>query len=356
MEQNNINSEVIDLREVFKKLWSKKKLFVKVLSIVFVLSCLWIFPQPRFYTTSVSLAPESSAAIEGGALSSLASSFGVNIGGMASNDAFYPLLYPDVIASSNFIVSLFDIRVKNADGDIDTDYYTYLTQYQKKNIYTEPFRWMRRKIKSLLPKEKKLTIGGENGKANPFCLSEEQDAVVELIKSSISCDVDIKTEVITIKVDDQDKLICACLADSVRERLQKFIIDYRTQKARHDLEYYQSLADEAKAKYESSSKAYADYCDTHSNVILQSYIVERDALENEMQVNYSAYQAFLTQLQAAKAKVQERTPAFTILQCSTVPIKPTKPKRLIFVLGMIVLAIIGTSLYVIKDDIASAIL
>lgn len=351
MEQNNNNPEVIDLREVIKKLWSKKKLFVKVLSIVFVLSCLWIFPQPRVYTTEVSLAPESSTAIEGGALSSLASSFGVNIGGMASNDAFYPLLYPDVISSSNFIVSLFDIKVRNADGDIDTDYYTYLTKYQKKNVYTEPLRWIKKQIKSLMPQDDEFSLDSKDNGVNAFCLSEEQNAVVEQIRSAITCDVDIKTEVITISVEDQDKLICACMADSVRARLQDFIIDYRTKKARHDLEYYQGLADKAKAKYETSAKAYADYCDTHSNVILQAYIVERDALENEMQINYSAYQAFLTQLQAAQAKVQERTPSFTILQCATVPLKPAKPKRILFVLGMMFLSCIITSAYMLKDDI-----
>lgn len=363
MEDNNIiknteepkvgsNPEVIDLREVFKKVWERKKLYVKVMTIVFILSCIWIFPQPRIYTTSVSLAPESSAAVEGGSLSSLASSFGVNLGGMDSNDAFYPLLYPDVIASSNFIVSLFDIQVKNADGDIQTDYYTYLKDYQKKNVLTQPVRWLKKQIINLFPKKKDALSGGTGeDKIDPFCLSEEQDALVEQVRASISCDVDIKTEVITIKVEDQDRLICACLADSIRERLQNFIIDYRTKKSRRDVDHYQKLADEAYAKYENATKAYADYCDTHNNMILQAYITERDALENEMQVSYSAYQAFLTQLQASSAKLQERTPAFTILQCATVPLKPAKPKRMLFVLGMLFLSVIGTSIYILKDDI-----
>ena len=51
--------DVIDLVEVFKLLKSKKKVFFIVLPIVFVLSCLYIFPQPRYYRCNVTLAPEA---------------------------------------------------------------------------------------------------------------------------------------------------------------------------------------------------------------------------------------------------------------------------------------------------------
>ena len=50
--------EVIDLRVVFKKIWARRKLFYKVLPITFVLSCAFILCIPRYYTSSLSLAPE----------------------------------------------------------------------------------------------------------------------------------------------------------------------------------------------------------------------------------------------------------------------------------------------------------
>ncbi|MGM9728578.1 MAG: hypothetical protein ACI3YV_01195 [Prevotella sp.] len=64
--------DVIDLVEVFKLLKSKKKVFFIVLPIVFVLSCLYIFPQPRYYRCSVTLAPEATSENIAGGLSSLA--------------------------------------------------------------------------------------------------------------------------------------------------------------------------------------------------------------------------------------------------------------------------------------------
>ena len=42
-----------------------------------------------------------------------------------------------------------------------------------------------------------------------------------------------------------------------------------------------------------------------------------------------------TQYQAAKAKVQERTPAFTVIQGAAVPLKAAGPRRTIFVISML---------------------
>ena len=47
--------EVIDLRVVFKKIWSRRKLFYKVLPITFVVSCAYILCKPRYCTYSLNI-------------------------------------------------------------------------------------------------------------------------------------------------------------------------------------------------------------------------------------------------------------------------------------------------------------
>ena len=74
-EQKNI----IDLREVFKKSWSKKRVFLIVGVITIILSSIWIFPQPRYYTADISLAPEANGESTS-TLAGIASSFGIDIG------------------------------------------------------------------------------------------------------------------------------------------------------------------------------------------------------------------------------------------------------------------------------------
>ena len=332
--------EVIDLRVILKKIWTRRKLFYKVLPITFVLSCAYILCIPRYYTSSLSLAPEIAGSSGlSGTLGSLASSFGIDLGSMETTDAINPLLYPDLMDDNGFVVGLFDVRVKSQDGEIDCSYYDYLSKHQKKAFWTAGIGW----VKNLFKSEDAQASKG--GKINPYILTKKQDDVCGAIRKNISISVDKKTAVISISVQAQDALICKTMADSVKQRLQTFITNYRTNKSRIDEQYYKKLVDEAKADYEQARRLYAGYADANMDVMLESYRAKQNDLENDMQLKYNTYSTMKTQYQAAKAKVQERTPAFTLVQGAAVPIKPAGPKRMIFVIGMCILVFIITSIY-----------
>ena len=348
-EQNSKN-DVIDLVEVYKVLKARKKVFFIVIPIVFVLSCIWVLPQPRYYKAEVVLAPEMNGEDMAGGLASVASQFGVSLGG-GGTDAIYPSLYPDVVSSNEFIIGLLGVKVKSDDGAISTDYYTYMTKHQKKNWLTYPFYKMAGAIGRVFSKPKSTSGSMAGAKMNAFKMSEKDYNLVQALKEKITCDVDKKTDVITIGVDDQDPYIAACLADSVSVHRQNFITAYRTNKARIDVEHYRKLTEQSKKAYDYSVRVYSEYCDANQDVMLQSFISKRDEMENEMQLKFNTYSAMRTQYEAMLAKLQEKTPAFTTLQNATVPIRPSKPKRMIFVLGMCVLAVFGTSLWIIRKSI-----
>ena len=352
--ENKSKSEVIDLREVAKKIWAKRRLFYIVWAITFVVACVIILPVPRTYFSEVTVAPEMSGGAEG-TLGSIASSFGFNLGDMQSDDAFYPDIYPDIIATNGFIVDLLKVQIETEDGDLKTDYYTYLRKHQKTTFYLAPFIWLRKHLTMLFDKGKTNAAGGD-AELDPFRLTKDQDALFEVLRNTISCSVDKKTGIITISVVDQDPLVCATIADSVRVHLQDFITKYRTNKARIDMEYYEKLTNNAKIEYEEAVKRYSQYVDANRNVILQAYISERDEIENDMERKLTTYNAMTTQLEAAKARVQESTPAFTLLQASSVPVRPYGPKRMIFIVGMLFLVSIGTVLYIFRTGILNQIL
>lgn len=260
-------------------------------------------------------------------------------------DALFPELYPDLIESNDFITSLFDVKVKSKDGKINTTYYNYLSTMQKAPWWTQAIG----AIKNIFASKEASGISQQ--KVNPFMLTKKQDEVAKSIGSLIKCNVDKKDYVISISVDDQDPLICATVADTVRQRLQQFITEYRTSKARTDLEYYQRLCKDAKEKYEKVRRTYGSYSDANQDVILESYKLKENDLENEMQLLYNNYTALTTQVQQAQAKLLMQTPAFTTLQNASVPLKPTGPKRMIFALGMTFLAFIILTFYFVKDII-----
>ena len=341
MEQN----KVIDLRALWKKIKERRRLFYITLPVAFVLSSLYIICIPRSYDTDVKLAPEVENSLPGGALGSLASSFGFDLSNLESTDAISPLLYPDLMDDNGFVSKFFDFRVTSADGEISTNYHDYLLKHQKAAWWVHVMEWMN----NLFPKKEEEAVAGGDGGFNPYVLSRNEDDLIKKIQGNVKLTTDKKTGVITIKVHDQDKLICKTVADSACSLLQTFITNYRTNKARIDLEYYTKLAADAKQSYERARQLYGSYSDRNMDVVLESYRAKQEDLENDMQLKFNTYSTLNTQLQAAKAKVQERTPAFTVIKGAEVPVKPSAPKRMIFVLGVTFLAFVGTILYSLKD-------
>ena len=293
MNENN-NSKTIDLREIIKRLWDNKMVFIKVLPIVFVLSCVYIVSIPRTYSTDAKLAPEMGNAINGGTLGSIASAFGFDFGDMQTTDAITPLLYPDLMEDNAFATKLFAIKFENNKGDIKSTYYEYLKKYQKYPWWKSSISWIRRLF------EKNQPVA--NKEFNPYALTKKDNDIVNKIRKNVKLSVDKKSGVITLNTQDQDPRICKTLADSIMGILQEFITEYRTNKARADLAYYKRITAEAKHEYEKARQRYGSYSDANTDVILESVRAKRNDLENDMQLKYNTYTTLHNQLQAAKAK------------------------------------------------------
>lgn len=349
MEHRNQNADVIDLREIIKKILSKKKLYVYVLGITFVLASALILCVPRYYKSTVSLVPEMGGATDGGALGSIVASFGIDMGDMQGGDAISPLLYPDLMQSNDFVVGLLDIPIQTADGSVQTTYYDYMWHHYKRPFWKIFQQKIKNRVKALFQKKEDESVN--NNSINVFRLTKLQTGLFARIKDAVQCKVDNKTGVITIMIQDQDPLVAATIADSAQSHLQDYIIRYRTSKARVDVEHYEELTRTSRQEYEDALAAYSIYCDRHKDAVLQTYLSTRDKLENDMQIKYSTYSALMAQLETAKAKLQERIPAFTMLESPTVPIKPAGPKRVFFVLGMMFFVGLILSLYVVKDEL-----
>ena len=59
----------------------------------------------------------------------------------------------------------------------------------------------------------------------------------------------------------------------------------------------------------------------------------------------------VAQYQQAEMKLQEDTPAFAVIQASTIPARKTGPKRAVSCLFFVFLAFVATSIYVLyKED------
>lgn len=343
----------IDFGKLLQDLLKYKRLFYKVLGWTFVVACVITLSLPNYYKCEVTLSPEMSSSKNTSGLASLASSFGVNLKGALGNstEALFPTVYPDLMNSTEFKSGLFKIPV-TIEGDEEKDepdrtmtYYDYLKDEQKIPWWSAAIKFLKKTIVSLI-KEEEL----ESDMVDPFRLTEEQTEIVKKIDKNIICDVDKKTMVISIEVTDQNPVICATMADSVKTRLQQAITDYRTSKARVDLEYNKKMYAEAKDRYDKAVDAYVRFADGNQKVFLQTVRQQQSKLEDEMELQRTIYQQLASQVQHAEMQVQEATPAFTTLQNATVPVKKAGPRRVKIVIAFLFLAILATSVWVFHKE------
>ncbi len=333
-EKNN----PIDIYAIIKFIRNNYKRMVQSGGICMIISAIFLYSIPREYVSTIVLAPEyaSSNSISG-SLGNIASMVGLNIGNGGGEDALYPEIYPDIISSTQFQTSLFDIKVQSADQSIKCNIFDYYSLHQKRT-------WWSYAISAVKKIFKKNTSNGKNEATapNPKWLTEKELAVCESLEGSINFLVDKKTNIITLTYSAQDPLVATTMADSVMGKLQDFIINYRTKKVKIDLEYLTKILKESKQNYETAQANYAKYCDSHIAIQRQQEQSERDRLERELEICATNYTQLCQQIQYVQGKIQERTPSFTVIKNATMPEKPTKPKRLI---PMIIFFILGAIAY-----------
>ncbi len=344
MEQNQINTQFrtikqINFSAICQAIKRNKKLYYIVLPIAFVVALVVAKSIPAYYKCEVILAPESGGGGGTSQLASLASSFGVSLGGggNAGGDAITPSLYPDLMKSTDFKTSLFPIKIHGKKDKTSITYYDYL-----KNEWKEP--WWEDFFGLMAPEKKKDTL------VNNFELTGEQARIAGMIMKNVVCKIDKKTNLISINVTTQDPYVAALLADSIKTRLQDFLTDYRTQKSRHDLEYAEMLLRQAKKDYEHARQKYVEFVDANQDVVLESIRQMQTDLENDLQLQYNNYNTLSAQVLAYKAKVQEATPAFTTLQRATVPLGPAGPQRGRLIVSYLFLAALLVTIWILYKE------
>lgn len=319
----------IEIKDELLRRW-----WVIVLSCVLVggLSAAFIVTIPRTYTSKVVMIPELNNSSNASGLGALASMAGVKLGGSGNDDAIYPEFYPKVMGTPEFVCDLLGKQVTPKDSNESMTLFDYLTKHQKEPSWAKYFE----------NEEKKAKDGPLTNDINPQHMTKPQDALVKELIGCITNTVDKRSDIVTISVTLQDPEVAAQLATLVQEKLQLYIIDYRTNKARNDVDYIQGITDEALKEYKEAQRVYAAFADSNQDLVLVSSQQDEERLENEMQLAFNAYSQSVQQLQLAKAKVQERTPAFTILETAGVPVKPSGPKRMVFVAAMLFIAFFGS--------------
>ena len=341
LHNNHHDEEIeIDLMDLLRKVIGIRKKIYKAAGIGLVIGVIVAISIPKQYTVEVALSPEMGNN-KGAGLSGLAASFlgsGVTMGD--GTDALNASLSADIVSSTPFLLELSNMKVP-VSGSEEISLSSYLNEESSPWWgYVIGFPGMViGGVKSLFTENEDESISSDKASRGTIELSKKEFQKIESLKRKIVASVDKKTSMTTVSVTLQSPKVAAVVADSVVKKLQEYIIDCRTSKSKEDCLYLEKLFKERQQEYYEVQRKYADYMDSHDNIILQSVRTEQERLQNDMSLAYQVYSQVAGQLQVARAKVQEEKPVFAIVEPAVVPLEPSGTSRKVYVLAFIFLSV-----------------
>ena len=351
----------MDLNDILKRIYQGRKTIYISLGVAFLMALLIVLFTPRKYSTKVELLSETSA--KGGAsglLGQLGNLSGMNLGGLVglnlgnstSNDILSPDLYPNIVASTPFLLDVMHQTIHDSKEDKFITVSDYLKKHSSLSIIGSIVGIFQSSHRNnhLLPLFKK-------GSDEVLHLTKRQTGQLKVLSDMIQVNVR-KTDnklmsgngkILTVEVEAHDPLVSALLADSVVSCLKQYVINYNTDKEKRDFTFISKQFLQAKKNYYAAQKRLADFMDRHDNMILASVKVEEQRLQQEKDLYASVYTTLAQIKEKAKIQVQAHTPVFTIIEPAKVPLRKSAPKTSMIILGLLLVGgFVGVAIELIK--------
>lgn len=345
MIEENKQQEIseIDLVTLFHKLIRKRKSLYKAIGAGIIAGAIIGFSLPKTYQVDVSLSPESGVSATSG-LSGIASMFGLgNASAGFGEDALTFNMFPEIVKTNPFALEMLQIPIQTQKGDC-VILYDYLDTEKKpwwSHIMGAPGILIG-EIKSFFKEEQEDSIKA----IDPFRLTPEQSGRIGMLKKILEVETDKKSNMTKVTVSLQDPLAAAVVADSAVHKLQEYITDYRTRKAKQDYDFQLSLCEQYKKEYFEAQQEYAKFADANRNVILQTVTSEKERLQKNLTLAEQIYSQSIGQLQVLRGKLQEAKPVFAVVEPATVPLAPASPKKMLIIIAFAFLAFVLESAWI----------
>lgn len=342
LSKKNSDEIEIDLIEILCKIIAVRKILYKAAVVGLVIGVIIALSIPKKYTVNVTLSPEMGNSKGNNGLAGIAASFlGSNAVG-ESVGALNASLSADILSSTPFLLELFKMEVPVTMKETMT-LESYLSEQSSpwwSYIIGLPSMVIGG-IKSLFGDEKDDLINNRE-QLGAIKLTEKESKKINFLKKNIIATIDKKTAITNISVTLQNPRVAAVVADSVVHKLQDYIINYRTSKAKEDCVYLEKLFKERQLEYYEAQQEYANYVDTHDNLIRLSVRAEQERLQNDMNLAYQVYSQVANQLQIARAKVQEEKPIFAIVEPAVIPLYASGMGTKMCVILFVFVAVMGS--------------
>lgn len=334
----DVQEQEIDLIALIKRLW-KKRMFVIYVTLAFmVLGLMIALFSKKEYTATTVFVPQTSRQGVSSSMSSLASLAGINLGQVGGGESLSPAIYPQLLSNVDFIKELMYTPIKFEEWPEKVTLFDYYTNED----YNKP---------TFFGTVKKYTLGlpGVIIKAIKGSNKEEADSAVAdgplpvFTEKEYACK-QVLTNLVSITINDKDGYVelsasmpepvaAAEVATAAFNLLEKYITEYKIEKAKATLDFVNDRFAEAKADFEEKQKELASFRDANRMLTTATSQIAQERLEREYELANTIYTELARQKTQVELQVKEDTPVLSVVQPVVVPFEKSKPKRAIILIA-----------------------
>lgn len=334
----DVQEQEIDLIALIKRLW-KKRMFVIYVTLAFmVLGLMIALFSKKEYTATTVFVPQTSRQGVSSSMSSLASLAGINLGQVGGGESLSPAIYPQLLSNVDFIKELMYTPIKFEEWPEKVTLFDYFTNED----YNKPtFFGTVKKYTLGLPGVIIKAIKGSNKEEADSAaadgplpvFTEKEYACKQVLTNLVSITINDKDGYVELSASMPEPVAAAEVATAAFNLLEKYITEYKIEKAKATLDFVNDRFAEAKADFEEKQKELASFRDANRMLTTATSQIAQERLEREYELANTIYTELARQKTQVELQVKEDTPVLSVVQPVVVPFEKSKPKRAIILIA-----------------------
>lgn len=336
MQNEESSRDEIDLIWVFLIFWKKRKVIYITIALFFLIGAVKVFVSQEEFIAEVKLIPETGQQSSLSGLTGLARQFGVTNVTRAPEEGIPSKYYPDIISSLPLLLPLLEYEIYVPEADENKSVYDYFIDHQSRSPFITTLRKYTIRLPftiigwfSSQPEKVEVSTASKSFQQHTnqvISLTNREWSVIRRLQSRIQVEVGRESGIVRLTAKFPDPAIAAEIANKVTSLLSDYITEYRTEKARIDMEFVKERHDDAKKRFELSQERLARFRDENRGQLTEMARTQEQRLSSEYDLAFNVYNAVSSKLEEARIKVQEETPVVKILEPAAVPNQSSEPK------------------------------
>lgn len=334
------DEEFIDIIGLLKDLWLNRRTIFIITGLIFLIGLFYYYGSEKIYYSEAILMPETTASRSqfGQIFQQYETLFGIQR--YQPDEDIRVAMYPDIVKSLLFQIELMQHQIYFANIDRQMTIFEYFTDYYKKSLIDRmaDLIWdltiglpsnIIGFVQSLFSDStERLPVDFSELRNfdRPMMLNPDVRRVAQIVSGYITVDREPLSGFVSIGVSFSDPHAATEMVIIVKNLLQEYVTDYRTEKSLNDLEFIRQMYENAKNNLLVVQDSLAAFQDRNVNIQRHSLILQQERMQTERDLAFTLYSTLARQLQEAEIQVQKETPVFRVHEPATIPTRPTHPR------------------------------